>query len=229
MKMWALPLFLLAACGGNPPGTNSDAVVGTQRSLSLINIESDDRAQLSTICNALGQKALALNNTTADTYIFTVSQKSCIQATAPAAFDESVYIKQAGNHYYFKRVLDNRDFIFSELQTPNSGLVGELCSKLSSTTNPITNPVVLSSGKAVWFTTKVNSTDCSPTPQSLCLSVETGSPNGNTYKITDRDFFRFQVDPTLPRIGFFLQRTNISTGLCAVNQTTEVRALLKNL
>ena len=227
MKVWIFPLMLLAACGGKIP-VGKNVGLGENRNFSTMALQGDERAQLNTICEALKQKALALNPSINTTFVFSVSQKVCEQTGTGVAADEQVYIQQTGNNYFFKRVADNRDFVFSEIQTPNSGIVGEICSRLNNVSTPLTNPVILTSGKAMWFTTNVNSPECVATSQSLCLMIETGVPSGTNYKITDRDYFKFQVDPTLPRIGFFLQRTNISSGLCGINQTTEIRAGLKN-
>ncbi|MGE3608200.1 MAG: hypothetical protein AB7I27_01335 [Bacteriovoracaceae bacterium] len=225
MKWGPLLLFLLMGCG-KISSTNSSFTLREQRSYSPLIASADVKAELAVICNALAAKVNVLPQVLGSSFVFSLSTKSCEQSQLQAPQDVEVVIQRPVSNYVFKVKSSGLDFIYADVETPTSGQLGELCQRYANTLSPITNPFMLSNGNAVWFSIG-NFSECSPTTAERCVQLETGAADGAQFKIHTKEWIKVRTDANYSRVGFFSQRTTISSSICGINGYTENKAVLK--
>lgn len=225
MKIFIL-LFLLS-CGKS---STTGMRVGEERAFSPLTVSASEKTRLTAICQALASKSQILDQSANTVYRFEVIRKDCKQSSFGALENVDVVIQKPVDRYVFKRKSDNFDFVFPDVETADSGVMGQLCSQLST----LTNPMKLTDGSAIWFSTQAASSgDCAPSGNESCVSLEKGSVIGDaeaaqpSYKIHTREWLKFQMQPTLARYGFYVQRKTISTAFCAINEELATQADLK--
>lgn len=212
-----LPISLLVfiSCGRVSPGLGS---LGQEMSFKPQALTASESQRLNHLCSTLGSKAALLGQAGAQSYTFSVRKKGCDEASLGAS--ESVLVGLDGTKL---RVTGNGlAFTFPDIETNQTGVMKEICGDLAS----LTNPQKLENGNIMKVDLK-SSAECNPGPKELCLYLETGAPSGESYKVISREWIRFQMDPTLPRVGFFTERKLKSSVFCGLGKTSETIAILQ--
>lgn len=214
-------ILFLASCGQYKVTTNNK--LGEVRVFKSEAVGVEVLQNVQTLCNALTEKASLLGVGVAQTFTFTVSQKSCEETSMSDGKSVDVYTEISGSSYNFKRSDNSSLFIYPDIETHQSGITKELCSRLSS----LSNPIKLSNGNAIWFEVSRNAmTDCAASSTDLCLMVETGLPKDGKYTVITRDVLKFQLDRNLPKFGFFSTRKSYSNAFCTGSNYSETSAVL---
>lgn len=213
-------LIALFSCGRHEGDTPR---LGEVRTFAPIALDSENTVRLTTLCNALAQKIqqLALTGTAAMT--FTVSESKCGGASVSSR--RPVEVKGTAPAFFFSRTDEGHvgeTFVFNGIETNQTGVMGTICGNLTNPRIPLPDR-----GGAIWYST-VSTRDCVAGADEMCIFFETGSPTGKSdeYKITGREWMKFQLNPGHPRYGYFIDRKALSSSECAENKVTEIRAQL---
>jgi hypothetical protein len=225
MRILIISIFMvISACGRVEPTQNR---LGEMRSDAQALITPLERSRISSICNALNTKSKNLSQAALLSLSYSVRQRECSEELGglSAASSVAVAIEAKAAGYKINRVDNGQPFIYPNLETTQSGMMGIICTNLDEATNPIR----LENGNALWVnTSQISATDCNPQRNEICILIETGTPTGNTYQIITKEWMKFQLDPLLPKLGFVTQRRTISSVFCALNQSSQLEALLED-
>lgn len=222
MKSFLLILFLVIGCGKSPSSSSSKIVLGQERQFNPVAVSGSLKDDIAVICQALINKSNALPGLIGSSFTYSVASKSCEQESLSGTSDVAVVIQKPAANFVFKVQSSGLDFVYSDVETTSSGIMGEICSRGDS----LTNPFQLSNGSALWLTTGASS-ECTPGPGQKCIGIDTASVQGTGYKVHTREWITFNTNSSLPRVGFFTERTTVSASICGTNQQTQTRAVLK--
>lgn len=224
MKFLILSLpFLVMSCGRVETGSGSSSFVGQEKLLAPVALSAAEKNELEPICAAIAQKSTQLSQANQPGFTFSVVRRNCNETSFGAASDVPVVVQTSSGKAQFK-LQGGGDFVFNDVETTGYGLVGEICARLNVGTP--TNPMVLNSGAAVWFTT--SGSNCIGNTQGKCIQVQTGVASGSVkYKITESNTYKFQINSNLANYGYFVERSVVSSNGCDANKSYEVRATLK--
>lgn len=226
LSLLGLSLFL-AACGKTNVAPR-DGSLNVLRLFSPALITEQERTRLSTLCQALAQKAQALPTTSAQRLQFEVQERPCSTGTdlsgiTPQSVPTLTEV-QAPSIFRLRRADNNLQFILPELETNATGSMAQVCSDVSDQTQ---NPRRLANGSSLWVNvTNPDPNHCRAGTNEICIQLETGVQEGGSERIIKREFIRFQMDRTLPRYGFWTERELESTALCGIDLTSQIRAKL---
>ncbi len=215
-----LILALLVGCGKYK---TTSSRLGQIRSFAPQALSSDESARLSLICSSLDAKYASITASPSLTYTFSVASKSCEDAKLSVSRLAMVTIdNQSSSYVKFKE--GSATFVFPDVETRNSGIMKEICANLSTGTDSFRSDA----GNAVWYTSSgVSSSDCNPGNGEMCLLIDTGTPSGASFKVSNKDWVKFQVDSALPHYGFFVDRRVESDSVCGQNKYTVNVATLR--
>ncbi len=218
-----LPILVLAlGCGRMDIGKSSGGTLGAVRVLNAVPVDPSELTRLTAICGAIAQKTSTIAALVNTSYVFNYSQKECGNVTVPAQ-DGNVLLLQSGGGYSFKTG-SGLDFIFTDVETTNSGSMSKICSSLSG----LQNPLAMGNGNYVWIST--NSTqNCNPGSNQGCVQLDVGVPTTttNSYKIISTEWIKFNLAAAPTRQGFFTERRIITNVSCSNNQFSDKTAVLK--
>jgi hypothetical protein len=217
-----LMLAYLAGCGRTDSGGYR---LGELRSFSPSLVGGSERHNLTQLCQALASKGMRLPQMINTPMTFAVATKGCEEEGLGDALDIAVLIQRSGqDEFIFKQSANGQDFVYRDLETHTSGIMGHLCQNLQELTHPLRLP----NGSALWFSTlAINASDCSTTGQERCIQLDLGIPQGDGFVITSREWIKFQIDPNQSGHGFFNERRTIARSLCRPYRNTETHARLK--
>jgi hypothetical protein len=212
-----IPLSLLVSisCGKVSPGIGS---LGQEMRFEPQALSASESQRLNNLCSTLGAKAALLGQAGAQSYTFNVRKKGCDEASLGAS--ESVLVGLDGTK--LKVAGNGLAFIFPDIETNQTGVMREICGNLAN----FSNPQKLENGNIMRVDLR-SSAECNPGLKELCLYLETGAPNENSYKVISREWIRFQMDSTLPRVGFFTERKLKSSVFCGAGKNSETIAILQ--
>jgi hypothetical protein len=217
MKFFLLSALIIStACGKLTPSSSN---LGSELKYEPQAISTSETKSLANLCTVLSSKNALLSQSPGQTFTFDVSKRTCEEdsLSSPA----SMVVGLDGTH--LREATNGLSFAFSDIETNVSGMMKEICSDLTA----LTNPKKLSSGNIMRFSLRP-SAECSPTSRELCVYFETATPyKDDSYKIITKEWIKFQMDPTLSRVGFFTERRRITSALCAPEKSSEVFAALK--
>lgn len=225
MKFLILSSLLLAISCGKTDYTGKTSL-GQEKSFNPISADSALTSKLGIICQALGQKAQVLPQLAGvSNFVFDLSKRGCSDLSAGPVVPTTVQIQKPYNDFQFKLVGTSTDFVFPNVETNTSGVMGEICSALGS----LTNPMKLSNGNVIWMSVGIQSDNCRGSSTEDCLSIETGylSYTSQLYVVSSQEWIKFVTTMNQPRTGFYTSRRLISNVLCAKDQSQETLAILK--
>jgi len=217
-------LFASFGCGNDNMKVNN--LLGETRAFSPAVMNDAERTRLTTICQALTAKAQALTQTNSQNLSFSVSQRECSAGAgflAGSVVTVPTTIVSNPPEFKLRRADNGNPFVYADVETAESGIMRTVCSDLATATNPRR----LDNGTSLWVTTSdISTTDCNPKGNEFCIQIETGTPNGENFDITTREWMKFQMDPALPRFGFFTERKTLTNALCGLNLSSQTQAIL---
>jgi hypothetical protein len=221
-QLAALAFVLLATSCGEIPKTGT--LLGEERSFNPLVVNQQEEQRLQLLCARLNNKAQALSQGSAETFTFSVTEKSCEGTILSSNQLISTGLEVMQGSYRLRRNDNGALFVFPDLETNISGIMKEICGNLSG----ITSPKKIAGDNVLWFTTtNVSTSDCTPRGNEMCILLETGVPSGSNYVVVAKEWIRFQVDPVLPKAGFYTERKKISQASCGQAKFTEIIATLK--
>ena len=217
MKLLLLTtLIISSACGRI---TSSTSNLGSELKFEPQAISMSETQSLANLCTVLSSKNALLSQTPGQTFTFDVSKRGCEEDSLSAP--TPVVVGLDGTH--LREATNGLSFDFSDIETNVSGMMKEICSDLTA----LTNPKKLASGNIMRFSLRP-STECSPNSREMCVYFETATPyKSDSYKIITKEWIKFQMDSTVSRMGFFVERRRITSALCAPEKSSEVLATLK--
>lgn len=210
-----ISLLLSISCGRVSPGIGS---LGQEMKFEPQALTASENQRLSSLCSTLGTKAALLGQAGAQSYTFNVRKKGCDEASLGES--ESVLVGLDGTR--LKVAGNGLAFTFPDIETNQTGVMREICGDLAN----FTKPQKLANGNIMRVDLSA-SAECNPGPKEMCLYLETGAPNGDSYKVISREWIRFQMDPAVPRVGFFTERKLKSSVFCGTGKTSETIAILQ--
>jgi hypothetical protein len=225
-KAALVSMLVLLGCGKIE---SNGFTLGEVRTFSPLTIEASEKKRLAQICNSLKTKVQNLSINSSQNLSFNLQQKNCSEVSGlddvPATLVE-VSVEINPPNYKLRRTDTAQYFAYPDLETAESGLMKNVCSKLDE----LTSPLMLDGGVPIWIkTSNISAKDCGPKANEICLQVDYAVGVGsNKYEIKSREWLKFQLDPSLPYFGFFTERRTLSSSLCALNQASETKAVLKN-
>ncbi|HXH29590.1 MAG TPA: hypothetical protein VNJ01_02145 [Bacteriovoracaceae bacterium] len=213
---------VLASCGEIKKSGNS---VGEIRTFSPVTVDQNSAGRIATICQALAQKSQVLAQALNTAHTFEVNQTDCAGAPIDSGPTEVRIQKNANGEYVFRRTSDGLDFVYPDVETATSGIMSRLCANQEQ----LVNPFKIENDQVVWFrATGTSSEDCRPTSDELCILLETATPEyPGSYKIHTKEWVTFRVNTLKEKLGFFSQRKTVSSSICGLNQSRQIKATLK--
>lgn len=223
MKLSLLLLsFALVSCGEyKNQGLAQNKVGDILPVIANSPANGSDRANVSAICNALAQKSNILGTALNSTHTFFASQQDC-SGNQMGAGDVETVIQSNGSNFVFKRKSDGLDFIFPNVETPDSGVMAEICNNLSNLTNPVVGNEI-----TYFTTTGISSNDCPTASGEICIAIRKAFAQGNTAQVHTKEWMRVRVAGTQGRVGFFTHRKKVTQSFCAQNEALIFQATLK--
>lgn len=221
-------LAILAGACGRSNAPTGDASLNQLRSFAPAILSEPERNQLAQLCQALAQKAQGLSVAPPQNLQFQVQERPCGKAAnlegivaQPVAAVTEV---QSPGTYRIRRSDKNLEFVFPDLETNSTGSMAAVCSDLGAQAQ---NPRRLGNGNSLWVSTlNADPAYCNPKTNEVCVQLETGIQEANGERIIKREFMRFQMDNTLPRFGFWVEREVVTTALCGTDLNSQVKARL---
>lgn len=224
MKALLLPLTILLITSCGRVDSPSSGNVGGIMEMTAKSLSADEVSKLQSICTSLAAKVSSINVSPNNTYRFSVASKSCENDDFGSDSLVEVVVESTGSVYKFKRSDNNGSFVFSDVETANSGVMGEICAKIASPVSPFVNEADV----AIKF--DLSNTPGCPGGQGQCISIQKGIKTGNSgsnYEIVTSETMKFNTDSTRPRNGFYSYRSQQSNTSCGANSYSEVRVSLK--
>lgn len=221
MKLLLLSILVLGAACGKYKVAPSSSMVGQK--LQVSQLTSLDRSNLQTICNALANKQVVVNtNLNFNTFEGDCGGNTITNGVVPTT------IQQSGSSFVLKRKLTGQDFVFPDLESASSGLLGDACSRLGDPS--FENPVESGSDRVTYSTTSGDIAECSPQPEQLCVVVQKASLQNGEYIVHTRDLMRVKVSNAsgTGKLGYFTFRKKIAKSFCGVNEQVVFSAELAN-
>jgi hypothetical protein len=221
MKLKVLLLLVIAtACGPSAKVLTDAQSVNELRESKPQTLSNSDRQKIISICQAFSQKASTLDSLIGTKLNFVTAETDCSGNMASSGTTQ-VTLQKSGGDYVLKRVADNLDFIFPEIETHTSGLLASVCS------SPFESPVI-EENRVIYFTTEgITTRDCVPATGEICVAVEIGRPEGVNNRIHTREWLRVRTDLTKNRVGFFTYRKKLTKAYCGENEALLFTAILQ--
>ena len=225
MKFSIFFLALLASACGNYGPISSDADRVGDPLPVISEISTAERENIISICNSIADKELRLTEFLNENQSYQVSKKDCT-GTEQVENNVQVSIKQDGSRYVLK--MDNNvDFIFPNVETPNSGgILSSICSALPGLTS---NPEVVSGSNILQFsTTGIDSSTCYPRGEEVCIRVLTA--NSSDRIVHTKEWLRVVIRPSsadLSKNGLVTERRKVTRAFCSLNEVITHRATLQ--
>jgi hypothetical protein len=218
MKLLLLSSLILASACGKYEITSSGSTIGER--LSVTSLTSLDRSNLASICNALSSKNVAVNTT----LNFESSESDCTGVSITKGLVPTT-VQQSGSNFVLKRKTTGQDFIFPDLESASSGLLGDICQNLGS----LENPVQTSTEQIIYSTTSSDISDCAPKAEELCVSVKRANLQNGEYIVHTKDLMRVKVADAgrTGKLGYFTFRKKITRSFCGLNEQLTFSAELK--
>jgi hypothetical protein len=205
---YILPILLITvACGR----IDVNGIGGTKLNsvMAISPLNGSDRANLQTICNALGSKVVAPGST----LTFKTFEGDCTGNTISNADVQAVISPSGG----LVRKSDGQSFIFPDIETPSSGLLQGVCNNLSGFENTAEFGVT---------TTGSDLADCGSASENLCVVVKRAGVDGRIHTV---DWMRVKVTDfsRTGKLGFFTYRKKVTRSYCGQNEQLTFTADLK--
>jgi hypothetical protein len=213
---------LSISCGSEYKiGGRSGSSVGATRSLAPVTVSQTERANLTTICNALAQKESQLNTIAGSTFSFQASQSDC-EGNVISSGVLNVVLQNALGEYVFRRS-DGVDFIFPNVETTDSGMLAQVCPNVSNISNPI------QAGQDFLYVSAFEGmSDCPSVSGELCVRVERASAADSSAVVHTVDIMRVRLPQANARYaGFFSLRKRLARSFCAQNEFIYQEATIK--
>lgn len=224
MKAGLLTLIILAASCGEHKVANQQDRVGEIRQVTTSAVVGNEKADLDAVCNALTQGQAVLSSSLNGRHTFSALQTDCSGNTIENG-DVQVTIQSGLSGFVFKRVADGLDFIFPIIETPEVGVLSEICQSRSNLVNPIVD-----GNDITFFTTgAINPADCRGGAGEICVKVEKAFPqNENSAVVHTKEWLRVRVNSADARnIGFVTHRKKVTRSFCGINEVLTFSATLK--
>lgn len=218
-------LILLAigaiSCGKYENVSSKNGSVGSFKSLSPVSISQSEKMTLTSVCNALAQKAAVLSVSTGSSFSFQSQQSDCSGNIISSGL-VNVTLQSSSGSFSFKKP-DGSDFIFPDVETNTTGMLSQVCPALSTASNPIQVDQ-----DYLYVTTSVNSSECLPVSGEVCVQVEKGSVVSGQVQIHTIEIMRVRTQSNNNRlIGFFTHRKKYARAYCGDNEALSLQASLK--
>lgn len=214
-------LLLLGSCGVKE---NNGYRLGENRIFNPLVVDGAERRNLTQLCQALASKNARLPQMVGIELAFDVSNKRCEENNVSDPREVGVIIQRSGANFMFRQS-NGLDFVYGDLETDTSGVMGIICQNMDELTSPMKTP----NGSALWINTVgINESDCRATGQERCLQLVLGVPQGpDNFTVSSQEWIKFQIDPNRSHYGFFTERKTIAGSICGASKNTETRARLK--
>ena len=215
-------LFILSSCGDYKAGEYVDTSVGEVKAITSPTLISGvEKDNITSVCNSLSQKELALETAVNTNHLFSTTQADCAGKSV-SSDNVSVTIQKLGTNFVFKKA-DGLDFLFPNLETTTSGLFSEICSNLGGLTNPVIGP------NEVTFISSlgINPGDCSPAYGEICIKLEKAYVQGSSAVVHTKEWIRVRTPSVQGFVGFFTYRKKVSKSFCPEGRTITSSATLK--
>ncbi len=217
-------LFLLAVISCVSENKIDPVTVGNLTRFEPRLLSFEETEKVAAICRALASKEelLSILVTTGTEYNFSYAQKGCNDTALPLSKIVSTTIQTVGDSSYVFKAKENAVFGFPEVETSTKGVMAKICENLGN----LMSPFQTSSSGATWFTVNTASERCRPDSESFCIHIQRGTIAYDVnYTIHTNEWIKFKMGT--PNLGFFTERTLVSSAGCSDNKTIERSAVLK--
>jgi hypothetical protein len=203
MKLfWMMSLILLGACG--KVEVDSNVQLGTPKLTAPEKIGTSDVEKIQKICNALKEKERLISDNLSLEYVMSGSTKACTDSGFAPLADVSVKLVDQSGYKFFEGSVP---YYFSDVETENSGILGQICQSLSLGVSPI-----MIGADYVFFDVD-DSSDCVSGGNQQCIRVEKAAKSSDTEaKIFSREWIKVKLDQ--PNLGFWTYKKRISQSSC---------------
>lgn len=205
MKLVVLmSLFVFASCG--KVEVAGSALIGSKKAIVPEQLNNTSVTRIRSICDALAAKESALNNNPNADYVFSGSTKGCNDnGFAPLPNTTVRLVDQ-------KFLEGALPYYFSDVETPSSGVLSQICNSLSLGVSPIAT----SPNEFIYFT--VNDTaECQSGGTNQCILIERATRTSETQaKVHTQEWIRVNtVSPNINNVGFWTFKKRLSQASCA--------------
>jgi hypothetical protein len=225
MSKWIVLFVLIISACGKVQDEVQD--VGAIRNAIESEITVQEQEKMDKICDAIASKDTNYKNSyvnNAARFNFTVSYKPCSGASTTDAVVARL-VESGGVLSY--SVVSGSNFQ-SYPETPNSGLIKQLCSALDQ--GKLKKPFV-SGSSAIWFKFSNGDTGCRNANDTTCLEMEIGYKQTNTtvYKVVSKDIFAISLLQDV-RLGQINTHQRIDNAFCSKDgEQVEYTATLNSI
>jgi hypothetical protein len=225
LKIFSLfSLFAVVACGKVGEEVNA---VGGVRSVEQVFVSASEKSELSSICEALENKATIYSNSYLNSYSqfnFSVNYKGCTGSSASNVV--AARLINSGNVLTYS-VISGSNFQTTP-ETNNSGLISQVCQALNDNSN-LFQPI-LKGPSAIWFRSYNGDSGCTNVNTTKCFQMEIGYKQSNgSYIVMSKDVFAISKVNDMS-IGRVLRHERFDKSFCAGdNEQIEYSSVLNSI
>jgi len=212
---FVLPVFILLVISCGKTEVDDDQRLNTTNSLEAVKLSSSELKNLREICGAIATKTTTIGALVNTSWVFSGTEKSCTDTVFKETPDSTVSLLSLNGSYSFGTPASL--FYFSDVETSNEGVLGRICSRIST---ELTSPLDPAAVDLLYFTTeKLSASDCPNATEERCIKIErattVNTEKGTKGKVHSREWIRIRVNE--PRLGFFTYKKRISIAGCDEN------------
>lgn len=215
-----LTAFMTLSCGKAIVSNDQNTRLGA--TLEIAVLSTNDKNNLTIICNALKEKSLVLPQSIGTSLVYNTTQTDCENRTVSQGDQEVVVTNNNG--YVYKLKSNNLEYIFPDIETENQGVFQNICAPLAANPAGFSNPVPVQTVAANVYANNVPSTDCPFVNGESCVQFNITDGQG---KVITKEWIRFRYRSNTGRIGFYTYRKKVTQGTCADNKFITHTAVLK--
>lgn len=219
-----LSLFAVVACGKVDDQIND---VGGVRTVEPVVISQAEKTELTSICEALENKATIYANSYLNSYSqfnFTVSYKGCTGSATN--YVVAARLVNSANVLTYS-VISGSNFQTMP-ETNNSGLISQICQAFEENSN-LSQPI-LKGPSAIWFRSYNGDPGCTNVNTTKCFQMEIGYKQSNgSYIVMSKDLFAISKVNDMS-IGRILRHERFDKSFCAgENEQIEYSSVLNSI
>lgn len=220
-------LALTASCG--KVEVSSDTKLSTFRSIApeIIRPGTAEFNELKEVCDSIQAKTVTLDALLSTNFLFSNTSKECSAPEFSGMEDSNVTLVNQNGSFKFNEGANQ--FYFADVETSRDGVLGQICSQLSSTT-PLASPLAQEASSLIYFSTRsFAATDCSANVYERCIKIEKASRDTSDNKVRGRvhtiEWIKIKLNE--PRRGFFTYKKRVSEASCVPGNFLGRTATLK--